>query len=131
MNLKRYFFCFNPSNIIKSSESATIPAGNYMFKVINRNTRLKCEICFKLTIKTLERLNWRFIVSSKIFLHLIPVFYCSLWEGNCRLAFLQFDISLTLYRSSCSQVFHKTVVLKNAYFTEKHLNWSLFLIKLP
>ena len=27
-----------------------IPAGNYMFKVKNRNTRARCEICSKLTI---------------------------------------------------------------------------------
>ena len=29
----------------------SIPAGNYMFKVNNRNTRTRCEICSKLTIK--------------------------------------------------------------------------------
>ena len=28
------------------------PAGNYMFKINNRNTRTRCEICSKLTIKT-------------------------------------------------------------------------------
>ena len=32
-----------------------IPAGNYMFKVNNRNTRTRCVICSKLTIKTPER----------------------------------------------------------------------------
>ena len=31
------------------------PADNYMFKVDNRNTRTRCEICSKLTIKTPER----------------------------------------------------------------------------
>ena len=31
------------------------PAGNYMFKVNNRNTRTRCVICSKLTIKTSER----------------------------------------------------------------------------
>ena len=31
------------------------PAGNYMFKVNNRNTRTRCEICSKLTIKTSEQ----------------------------------------------------------------------------
>ena len=31
------------------------PAGNYMFKVKNRNTRTRCEICSKLTMKTPER----------------------------------------------------------------------------
>ena len=30
----------------------TDPAGNYMFKVSNRNARTGCEICSKLTIKT-------------------------------------------------------------------------------
>ena len=31
------------------------PAGNYMFKVNNRNTRTRCATCSKLTIKALER----------------------------------------------------------------------------
>ena len=31
-----------------------IPAGNYAFKVNNRNTKTRCEICSKLTIKTPE-----------------------------------------------------------------------------
>ena len=31
------------------------PAGNYMFKVNNRNTRTRCEICSKLAIKIPER----------------------------------------------------------------------------
>ena len=36
-----------------------IPTGNYMFKVNNRNTRTRCEICSKLAIKTPERHHWR------------------------------------------------------------------------
>ena len=32
-----------------------IPAGNYMFKVNNKNTRTRREICSKLTIKIPER----------------------------------------------------------------------------
>ena len=32
-----------------------IPAGNYMFKVNNRNTRTRCEIRSKLTVKAPER----------------------------------------------------------------------------
>ena len=35
-------------------QKVTIPAGNYMFKVNNRNTR-RCETGSKLTIKTPER----------------------------------------------------------------------------
>ena len=36
-----------------------IPADNYMFKVNNKNTRTRCEIRSKLTIKTPERRQWR------------------------------------------------------------------------
>ena len=38
-----------------NQQSSTFPAGNCMFKVNNRNTRTRCEICSKLTIKTPER----------------------------------------------------------------------------
>ena len=31
------------------------PSGNYMFKVNNGNTRTRCELCSKLTIKIPER----------------------------------------------------------------------------
>ena len=31
------------------------PVGNYMFKVKNKNTRARCEICSKLTIETPEQ----------------------------------------------------------------------------
>ena len=34
---------------------AGIPANIYLFKVTNRNTRKRCEICSKLTIKKPER----------------------------------------------------------------------------
>ena len=34
------------------------PAGIYLLKVNNRNTRTRCEICSKLTIKTPERTFW-------------------------------------------------------------------------
>ena len=32
-----------------------IPEGNYMFKINNRNTRTRCEICSELTITAPER----------------------------------------------------------------------------
>ena len=35
------------------------PAGIYLLKVNNRNTRTRCEICSKLTINTPERRQWR------------------------------------------------------------------------
>ena len=36
------------------------PAGNYLFKVNNRNIRTRCETCLKLTIKTPERRHWTY-----------------------------------------------------------------------
>ena len=49
-----------------------------MFKGNNRNTRLKCEIYSKLTIKTPERRQWRssgvFIVNFEHISHLVLVF---------------------------------------------------------
>ena len=47
------------------------PAGIYLFKVNNRNTRTRCEICSKLTIKTPERRHWAVVTfihcKNKIF----------------------------------------------------------------
>ena len=57
----------------------TNPVGNYMFRV-KRNTRTRCEICSKLTIKAPERHHFRcfgvFIVNFKYISHLALVFYC-------------------------------------------------------
>ena len=53
-----------------------IPAVIYMLKVNNRKTRPMCEICSKLTIKTLERRQWShsgiFIVDANDFI-LVPL----------------------------------------------------------
>ena len=59
------------------SDSA-YPAGIYLFKVNNRNTRTRCEICSKLTINTPELRQWRrsgvFIVNFEHISHLVLVF---------------------------------------------------------
>ena len=57
-------FCSFHAGSSKKNWEEAIPAGNYTFKVNNRNTRTECEICPKLTIKTPE---WR------------QGFYCQLW----------------------------------------------------
>ena len=54
------------------------PAGNYLFKVNNKSTRTRCEICSELTIKTPERRQaWRrsgvFIVNFEHISHLVLV----------------------------------------------------------
>ena len=54
------------------------PASIYLFKVNNRNTRTRCEICSKLTIKTPERRQRCrysvFIVNFEHISHLVLVF---------------------------------------------------------
>ena len=76
------------------------PADNYMLKVNNGNTRTKCEICSKLTIKTAERrrhissiaivnfeqanAGWVFETQSYVLssLHFFQLIICS---ENCKL----------------------------------------------
>ena len=52
--------------------------GIYLFKVNNRNSRTRCEICSKLTIKTPERRQWHLsgvvIVNFEHISHLLLVF---------------------------------------------------------
>ena len=43
----------NIYRILAKSSAHTYPAGIYLLKANNRNTRIRCEICSKLTIKTL------------------------------------------------------------------------------
>ena len=54
------------------------PAGIYLLKVNNRNTRTSCEICSKLTIKTPERSHWCrsnvFIVNFEYISQVVIVF---------------------------------------------------------
>ena len=54
------------------------PAGNRILKVNNKNTRIRCEICSKLTIKTPQRHHWRrsgvFIVNFEHISHLVLLF---------------------------------------------------------
>ena len=52
-----------------SKTEVNVPVGNYMFKVSNRNTRTRWEICSKLTIKTPKR-----IVNFEHVSHLVLVF---------------------------------------------------------
>ena len=64
---------FNITNLTPQT-----PAGIYMFKVNNRNTKARCETCSNSTIKTTERLHWRrsgvFIVNFEHISHLALVF---------------------------------------------------------
>ena len=58
--------------------AGSYPAGVYLLKANNRNTRTRCEICSKLTINAPERRHWRrsgvFIVNFEHISHLVLVF---------------------------------------------------------
>ena len=50
-----YIYLVGEDNQYCRNQKNFVPANNYMFKINNRNTRTRCEICSKLTIKTPER----------------------------------------------------------------------------
>ena len=56
--------------VIKAS-----PANTYFFKVNNRNTRIWCEICSKLTIKTPERRLNVIVVFLSLILNIFYTFF--------------------------------------------------------
>ena len=64
--------------LVQEMMAPRYPASNYMFKVNNRDTRKRCEIRSKLTIKTPERRQWRrsgvFTVNLEHISYLVLVF---------------------------------------------------------
>ena len=96
------------------------PASNCLFKVSNRNTRARCEICFKVTIKkpnltikltTKAPMISLFLLTLNIFHFMWKSFYCWFWTVNCWLELLfvvlmhgacwkYFWLSLHLYRET-------------------------------
>ena len=58
---------------VSQSSVRANPSRQLHLKVNNWNTKARCEICSKLTIKTLERRQWRILHSEHI-LHLVLVF---------------------------------------------------------
>ena len=102
--------------------SHDIPAGIYLLKVNNRNTRTRCEICSKLIIMTpsiwclycwlLTYFTLCYSVSIVSFEHVIAG-----WDKITK-------------KYNEQEVFYKKTVLKNfAIFIGKHLCWSLFFNK--
>ena len=63
-----------------------VPANIYLFIVSNKNTRKRCEIYWKLTIKKPKRRQWRpsgvFIVNFEYILHLFHLFLLLTFSGS-------------------------------------------------
>ena len=78
--LRRFSQKFRVLSYFKRAGACGIgnPAGIYLLEVNKRNTRTRCEICSKLTIKIPERRQWRysgiFIVNLEHISHLVLVF---------------------------------------------------------
>ena len=74
------------------------PDANYMVKVNYRNTRIRCEICSKLTIKTPKRHHWRrsgvFIINFEHISHLALVLLLVTLSRKGKGIVLQFAKSL-------------------------------------
>ena len=79
-----------------------VPAGIYLLKVNNRNTRARCEICSKLTIKTPDHHLVFLLLILNNFHTLFLCFYCQLWTCNCRLGCLYLCIGFHIEYNSSS-----------------------------
>ena len=98
------------------------PANTYLFKFCNTNTRKRCEVCSKLTIKTLERRQWcRSDVCSVNFehtSHLFLVFLLLSLNRNCLLEIFCIQRKFQLFQKHLH--FFKTVfydpILFKIYF---------------
>ena len=70
---QNHVVCVKPA--VTQSAFTCLKSTIYLLKVNNRNTRTRCEICSKLTIKTPKRRQWRrsgvFIVNFEHISHLV------------------------------------------------------------
>ena len=69
----------------------TIAANIYLIEVNNRDTRKRCEICSKLTIKTSKRHHWRRF--CQLWTYLKPFSGVSIIDVYCRQVNVGWDIS--------------------------------------
>ena len=56
--ISTFFYCLSHLFIFLLNFDCYYPTHNYLFEVNNESNRKRCEICSKLTIKTLELRHW-------------------------------------------------------------------------
>ena len=99
----------------------------YLFKVNNKNTRKRCEIYSKLTIKTPEWRHWR---ASAAFWQLNPVHKKELWFFLSKISFSIYESdgviflfgSIFCHVSICYSTFQNPVVNGEGNWIERGLN---------
>ena len=145
--------------VINSSLFSIIIPGNiYLFKVNNRNTRKKCEICSKSTIKTPERChrrtkfevqNWapgsqreyhriKFIRARMFNLNRITrrSFYISNTFFQLRISAVYFCNELSLRCCLCVLNLHKhhltetLFIFRFSIFVPMSTSWSLYILSM-
>ena len=107
---------------INGESTKMCPLG-YLFKVNNRNSIKRCEICSKLTIKTPKRRHWRrfgvFILNVEHHSHPFQCFYCSLWTSKCYVGNKKYSQNLeenaSYFKNCCSS--------STEAFSKKHPSW--------
>ena len=117
-----------------------VPTRNYLFKVSNWSTRIRCGNCSRLRLKTLERCQWR---RSSAYCSLLTYFKLPsnywIWTDRGLLGLywknkhfkdkIRYILRyvIVIYEGSHRRCSVKKGVLKNfAIFTGKHLCWSLY-----
>ena len=98
-----------------------------MFKVSNRNTRKRCEICSKLTIKPPKRCHWRrfggFIVNFEHISHL----FSSVSIANFEQVNAGWDVWKSIENIKLSR---RQVVLHHIYVKKLIMNTAQLLVPL-
>ena len=105
------------------------PAGNYMFKVNNRNTRTKCEVCSKLTIKTPERRHCAIgvvLVSLLLPLNIFHTLLKQMTAGKLPLVFTS-KLQRSNEEMKINSKINLQVTMSSIGYIMNWLVWSLFI----
>ena len=89
------------------------PAGNYMFKVNNKNSRTRCEICSKLTVKTSSLLT-------------LNIFHILFYFEQVNAGWAVYCTLVTLKTDKVLEIFNGLVV---TFTTTKHIRGNRYGIR--
>ena len=105
-----------------------VTANIYLFKVNDRNTRKRYDTCSKLTIKTVERRQWRCFDVVIVNFENISHFFCSV----CIIDFEQINVSCAvryfydlfeIFKNNISLNFSRWLLLNFPYWRLKELTF--------
>ena len=110
-NIVNFQTCEKPRIITRQK---LFPAGIYLLKVNDRNTRTRCEICSKLTIKIPERCHHHFTSCSSVsivnFEHVIAGWVLSRVHKLLLVILFRVIASTTFYCCTWNHYFDQTIL---------------------